>query len=61
MRVVAVDRHQPPKPDFVESLWSMDRLNDLLEMSDVVFIACGLMSALGDPTPQESLILKRQQ
>ena len=44
MRVVAVDRHQPPKPDFVESLWTMDRLNNLLEMSDVVLISCPLWS-----------------
>ena len=42
MRVVAVDRHQPPKPDFVESLWPIDRLNNLLEMSDVVLISCPL-------------------
>ncbi len=42
MRVVAVDRHQPPKPDFVESLWTMDRLNDLLEVSDVVLVSCPL-------------------
>ena len=44
MRVVAVDRHQPPKPDFVESLWLMDRLNNLLQMSDVVLISCPLWS-----------------
>ncbi len=44
MRVVAVDRHHPPKPDFVESLWTMDRLNNLLEMSDVVLISCPLWS-----------------
>ncbi len=44
MRVVSVDRHQPPKPDFVESLWPMDRLNNLLEMSDVVLISCPLWS-----------------
>ncbi len=42
MRVVAVDRHQPPQPDFVESLWTMDRLNNLLEMSDVVLVSCPL-------------------
>ena len=44
MRVVAVDRHQTAKPDFVESLWPMDRLNSLLEMSDVVLISCPLWS-----------------
>ncbi len=44
MRVVAVDRHQTTKPDFVESLWSMDRLNRLLEISDVVLISCPLWS-----------------
>ena len=40
MRVIAVDLHSPPKPDEVESLWGMDRLNDLVAEADVLMIAC---------------------
>ena len=40
MRVVAVDAHEPPKPNQVESLWKMDCLDKLLAMSDVVLISC---------------------
>ena len=40
MRVIAVDRHSPPKPDEVESLWGLERLNDLVAESDVLMIAC---------------------
>ena len=40
MRVIAVDPHEPPKPDGVESLWKMDRLDELLETADVVLVSC---------------------
>ena len=40
MRVIAVDLHAPPKPDEVESLWGLDRLNDLVAEADVMLIAC---------------------
>ena len=40
MRVIAVDLHSPPKPDEVESLWGLDRLNDLIAEADVLMIAC---------------------
>ena len=40
MRVIAVDLHSPPKPDEVESLWELDRLDDLVAESDVLMIAC---------------------
>lgn len=40
MRVIAVDAHQPAKPDYVESLWPMDRLADFLGESDVVLVSC---------------------
>ncbi|MFP6769190.1 MAG: D-2-hydroxyacid dehydrogenase [Planctomycetaceae bacterium] len=40
MRVIAVDLHSPPKPDEVEELWGLDRLNDLCAEADVVMIAC---------------------
>lgn len=40
MRVIAVDPHSPQKPDEVELLWGMDRLNDLVAEADVLMIAC---------------------
>jgi D-3-phosphoglycerate dehydrogenase len=40
MRVVAVDAHEPPKPDCVEAMWSLDHLDELLADSDVVLISC---------------------
>ncbi|MSS72310.1 MAG: D-2-hydroxyacid dehydrogenase [Candidatus Latescibacteria bacterium] len=39
MRIVTVDAHTKEKPAYVESLWGPERLNDLIRMSDVVFIA----------------------
>ena len=40
MQVIAVDLHSPPKPDEVQELWGLDRLNDLCAEADVVLIAC---------------------
>ncbi|MBP86665.1 MAG: phosphoglycerate dehydrogenase [Planctomycetaceae bacterium] len=40
MRVLAVDAHEPPRPDAVEAVWSLDRLNELLATADVVLISC---------------------
>ena len=40
MRILAVDVQGGEKPDYVEALWGIDRLDDLLEESDLVFIAC---------------------
>ena len=40
MRVLAVDLHRPPKPDEVEALWPIDRLDEMLEQADVLMIAC---------------------
>ncbi len=39
MRVIATDAKQREKPDFVDSLWENDKLNDLLEESDFV-VSC---------------------
>jgi phosphoglycerate dehydrogenase-like enzyme len=39
MRVIAVDAVKKEKPDFVEALWGIDRLNDLLAQSDFV-VSC---------------------
>jgi phosphoglycerate dehydrogenase-like enzyme len=38
MQIVAVDIFADDKPDYVAELWSLDRLNDLLEASDYVVI-----------------------
>ena len=40
MRVLAVDLHQPPKPDSVAALWSIDEIDQLLEQSDFVLVSC---------------------
>lgn len=40
MRVLAVDRHEPAKPDDVESLWGLERLEEMLEQSDFVLVSC---------------------
>jgi len=42
LRVIAVDAYRQEKPDGVDELWGMERLNDLLSMSDVVMVACPL-------------------
>lgn len=38
MRVIAVDLYTDDKPDDVEALWGLDRLDDLLEASDYVVV-----------------------
>ena len=40
MRVLAVDLHNPPQPDYVEMLTGVDHLDDLLGEADVVMLAC---------------------
>ncbi len=40
MRILAVDVQGGDKPDYVEALWTIDRLDDLLREADVVFLAC---------------------
>ena len=42
MRILAADPTQTEKPDYVESLWKMDRLHDMLGQSDFVAICCPL-------------------
>jgi len=39
MRVVVADAYPPAKPEFVDEMWSMDRLGDLLRQSDFVVVA----------------------
>ncbi len=38
-RLLALDVQGGEKPDYVEALWGMDRLDDVLQQSDVIFIA----------------------
>jgi D-3-phosphoglycerate dehydrogenase len=40
MRILAADIQVGEKPDCVDALWGIDRLDGLLEEADVVFIAC---------------------
>jgi phosphoglycerate dehydrogenase-like enzyme len=39
MRVIAVDANDVPKPEYVEDLWRLDRLPELLRESDAVMVA----------------------
>ena len=39
-RTVALDVRTVDKPDTVDELWPMERLDEALEIADVVFIAC---------------------
>jgi len=39
MRVIVTDAFPPAKPEFVDEMWSMDRLDDLLRQSDIVVVA----------------------
>lgn len=38
-RLIALDIQGGDKPDYVEAIWDMDRLDEGLQMADVVFIA----------------------
>ena len=59
MRVIAVDLHSPQKPDEVESLWGLDRLNDLVAEADVLMIACPATSETqGLIGPEQIALLK---
>ncbi|MBP63249.1 MAG: phosphoglycerate dehydrogenase [Planctomycetaceae bacterium] len=40
MRVIAVDLHATTKPEEVESLWPMERIESMLAASDVVLVSC---------------------
>lgn len=44
-RIVATDVFPAERPDYVESLWPADRLNDLLSVSDIVILAAPLTDA----------------
>ena len=39
MRIFAIDAHVKEKPDYVESLWGLEMIDQLVGMSDVLFIA----------------------
>jgi phosphoglycerate dehydrogenase-like enzyme len=39
MRVIVADKYPGHKPAFVDELWGLDRLNDLLAESDIVVVA----------------------
>ncbi len=54
MRVLAIDQHEPRKPDHVESLWNLHRLDDMLAAADIVLIACPL-------TPETHHLIDRRR
>ena len=45
MNVLAVDAHADPAAPFVDEVWGMDRLPDLLRQSDVVVVSAPLTDA----------------
>ncbi len=45
MNVLAVDAHPDPAAPFVDEVWGMDRLPDLLRQSDVVVVSAPLTDA----------------
>ncbi|GIS59675.1 MAG: hypothetical protein CM1200mP2_19000 [Planctomycetaceae bacterium] len=59
MRVIAVDKHAPEKPDEVDKLWPLDRLNDLCGEADVVMIACPATSETQGLIGAEQLALMK--
>jgi len=42
MRILAVDPTQTSQPDYVEQLWRLDKLHDMLRETDFVAICCPL-------------------
>jgi len=44
MRILAVDPTQTHQPDYVENLWRLNKLHDMLRESDFVAICCPLTS-----------------
>ena len=38
-RLIALDIQGGDKPDYVEAIWNMDRLDEALQLADIVFIA----------------------
>jgi phosphoglycerate dehydrogenase-like enzyme len=62
MRVIAVDKHipeKPNKPEEVEELWPLERLNDLCAEADVVMIACPATSETQGLIGAEQLALMK--
>ena len=59
MRVIAVDKHVSEKPEEVEELWPLERLNDLCAEADVVMIACPATSETQGLIGAEQLALMK--
>jgi phosphoglycerate dehydrogenase-like enzyme len=59
MRVIAVDAYRREKPDYVDELWGMERLDDLLRRADVVMVACPLTSETRHLLNAEKLTLMK--
>jgi phosphoglycerate dehydrogenase-like enzyme len=59
MRVTAVDAYRKEKPDCMDELWGMERLDDLLRCSDVVMVACPLTAETRHLLNAEKLALMK--
>jgi phosphoglycerate dehydrogenase-like enzyme len=60
MRVLGVKRLPTPRPDFVDELWTSDRLNDLLAQSDFLVITLPSTPALFGMLGVEELRLMKK-
>lgn len=59
MRVIAVDAHTVPQPEYVTELGLLDRLDDLLRRADVVAVAAPITAATrGMLSPERLALLK---
>jgi phosphoglycerate dehydrogenase-like enzyme len=59
MKVIAVDAHELPKPDYVAELRLLDGLHDLLRRADVVAVAAPITNATrGMLGPEELALLQ---
>jgi len=54
MRILAVDPTQTYQPDYVENLWRLDKLHDMLKEADFVTICCPL-------TPQTRQMMSTEE
>jgi phosphoglycerate dehydrogenase-like enzyme len=61
MNILAVDAHPDPAAPFVDEVWGMDRLPDLLRLSDVVVISAPLTDASHHLLGEQELALMKPE
>jgi len=59
MHVIAVDAYRVDKPDFVDELMPIDKLDNLMRRADVVMIACPLTPETHHLINAENLVLMK--